>query len=193
MKINALFCLILIAVSVSAQDEPANSNKRKLQYFNQFASGILVGKGDLGTTVSVSMVHGISINRFRAGLGMGYDNYATWSAVPFTAVVSYDLFRVRDNSISLQLSGGPAKLYRRDVDDGYKYTDFSGLVLMPQLAYRIRTNKLNMYFAAGYKWQKMNYNYVPAWSYLREANLVAITEVERMMERFSLTVGFGLN
>lgn len=193
MKISALVFLIFLAGSASAQDEPANTNKRKIQYFNQFTSGVLSGKGDLGTTVSVSTVHGISINRLRAGLGIGYDNYATWSAVPFTAVVSYDLFKVRDNYISLQLSGGPVKLYKKEVNDGYRYSDFSGSVLMPQIMYRVQTNKLNIYIAAGYKWQKMNYKYQPAWIIFNDASRGPVTSVERMMERFSLTVGFGMN
>jgi hypothetical protein len=207
MKLFGLltFIFLLGAGTLPAQQTVVQEPERtRPVYYNTFLSGGLFGRDDRGTTVSFSTVHGIRFNRLSVGAGIGYDDYTRsnmasgyfgsemyvrWKSMPLFISASYEFITVKQNALFLQLNGGYSKIWANNVLIA-KNVD-GGINISPMAGYRLSSGKLRLYFAAGYKWQKNNYEYgslMWIWGYPAEG--VSVTE---RMERAVLQIGFGWN
>jgi len=149
-----------------------NENERPskfIEYFFNIQTGALVGCNDCGKgkefTFSVATAQGMTIgNKFRAGIGIGFDSYQNWQTLPIYGTVSWDLIGNKTkNALFIQMNYGWAHPWF--VLDGfysnYSYDPFStvngGRMLNPQIGYRISYYNLKLSLIAGYKFQRIIY------------------------------------
>jgi hypothetical protein len=138
-------------------------------YFFNVQVGTLVGCNDCGKgkdfTFSTSTNQGVTLgNKFRTGLGFGFDSYQNWQTLPLYAFASWDLIGNKNtNAIFVQISYGWAHpWFVRDGFYSYYTSDpFSGVsggrMINPQIGYRINYYSLKLSMAIGYKYQQIFY------------------------------------
>jgi len=162
-------------------------------------SGALFGKDGYGTYISVNTVHGVRYKRFTAGIGTGYDAYKDWNTLPVFGSISYDFLRIKNDAFFVQFNGGYAWAFYSPRSDSY-YNDYDskgGRMLNPMIGYRFHvSNKVRLYISAGYKFQRINYEFANNWymyDMMPGANyLPPVTKVQRDMDRVVVQIGFGL-
>jgi hypothetical protein len=76
-----------------------------------------------------------------------------------------------------------------DDEEAYYYTSDGGVFINPKIGCRIETGAWNIYFMAGYKFQRIDYSKTYRWAGLNQSPLF----VEQDMERFSVHLGLGWN
>lgn len=158
---------------------PINKTKSKLkedegvvkliEYFFNIQSGALVGCNDCGKgkefTFGVATAQGMTIgNKFRAGIGIGFDSYQNWQTLPIYGMASWDLIGNKTkNALFVQMNYGWAHPWfvRDGSYSNYSYDPFSavngGRMLNPQIGYRISYYSLKLSLMAGYKFQRITY------------------------------------
>jgi hypothetical protein len=176
---------ILISISVSAQSDSLQINP--ITYFNYLSSGTLLAKKDKGITVSLSTLHGLRYNRLFAGIGVGYDVYDEWRIVPFFSAMGME-FPTGKNALLFQLHGGYSLIHNIPVNEFQpRYTSDGGTTFGGLFGYRIKKENVSLYFMAGYKFQRFQYDEVfpwsPTWS----------TSVKRDIQRVQLSMAFGMH
>jgi hypothetical protein len=134
------------------------SESQRFQYFLTVKSGSLSGEG---VSFSTSVVQGLMFTpRFRSGLGIGYDAYLDASVSPIFISSTLDLSR-KKNSIFVAFNGGISKVWDHFVYyAGEPLVDFQGgLMINPELGYRIRYHDLRLGLSIGWKSQRVKYYY----------------------------------
>ena len=186
MKNSVLVFLFLSGVSVVfAQSVPAPP---KISYFNSFHAGGLFGKKANGSGESFATIHGVRMNKYAFGIGVGYDAYHEWRTLPVFASLSYDFLPLRDNTFFIQLNGGYARAWSpMEEQSQFNYEDKRGPCAHALLGYRIHSNKFNLYLTAGYKLQEIQYEQTFDWW----SGPGSKVYVARDMERVSVQLGFG--
>ena len=187
MKNKVLLILFLSAFfPVSAQSD---STASKVSYFNSFHAGGLFGKKGNGSGESFATIHGIRLEKFSFGVGIGYDAYQEWRTLPVFASVTYDFLALRDNAFFIQLNAGYSKAwYPLEDEDQFTYARKRGPCAHPVLGYRIRGSKFDLFLTAGYKFQGINYIQTPRWWTWPAGSKIT---VGRDIERISIQLGFG--
>lgn len=190
MKISILVLLVGTSFSLLGQTDSSALSEKRIRYFNNFLSGGLVGEEGQGTGFTFSTTHGIRFKRLAFGLGVGYDAYYDWRVVPFYGSINFDFAKIKQNAFYLQINGGYSHAERTRKEEWLtEYREYGGEVISTMVGYRVATNKLNIYVAAGHKFQKTNFSYNPApWSSWVPQ---AVLAVEESMNRVVLQVGFG--
>lgn len=193
MRISLLFLFaISITFSTLAQSDSISTHQRnRFIYFNNFLAGGLFGKSEQGSGVTLSMMHGVRLNRLTLGAGIEFDSYTYWRAVPFFAGIGFDFAKIKNNAFFLQINAGYADASRTTTNDWWiQYNDYGGRMIGSSIGYRISTEKFSLYLLAGHKFQEAHYSYNPTpWSSGPQSSL-SVTEE---MNRFTFQIGFGLH
>ena len=187
-----IFFVLIIGLSASAQSDSSAISKKRITYFNNILAGGLFGESGKGAGLTISTTHGVRINRFTIGAGIGFDSYLDWKAVPVFGSVSYDFAKIRRNAFFVQFGAGYADANRMKREEWMiEYTEYGGEMISSVLGYRISTEKLNLYISAGHKYQKAHFSYNPVpWSSFAPS---PITSIEENMNRIIFQIGFGLH
>jgi hypothetical protein len=191
MRIKKLPLLIavLFPVFLHAKSDTIVTRQHRITYCNYISSGALFANKDEGISFSVSTVHGIRSNNFFAGLGIGYDAYPEWRVVPLTANIGYGFSTQQSVNLFIQLQGGYSLARNVPMNDFQllRFDSKGGAMLSGSLGYRIKKENISLYLMAGYKFQRLDYEYGNWWS----PDLH--TSVKREIERITVQIGFGLN
>jgi hypothetical protein len=190
MMNRVFLILILLLISFFAIGQ-ADSSFSKLSYFNSFHAGGLFGKKGNGSGASFSTIHGIRIEKFAFGIGVGYDAYREWRTLPVFVSLNYDFFRFRGNAFFVQVNAGYSKAWYPLEDGEFIYDNKRGPFLHLLLGYRINAHKFNLYLTAGYKFQTIDYEQTSMWWTWGFPG--SRTYVSRDMERISIQLGFGFH
>jgi hypothetical protein len=185
-----LLSFLLNATHVAAQNEEPSPARF---YFNSFQSGGLFGEKDKGTSFTFSTIHGVQINHFRLGAGLGYDSYQRWRTLPVFGALSFDIARLKENNLFVMVNGGYSTAwFRRQSEFEPRQSRAGGVMINPSVGYRIKAGKWNVSIAAGYKWQRLRYTTSSPyyWGYYSDWG---DTEVMEKIERLVIQMGFGIN
>jgi hypothetical protein len=186
--------LFTIAISpcceLFGQVDSTALSKKKIHYFNSFLAGGILGKSELGSGATFSMIHGIRLHRLRAGAGIGLDAYRDWKMLPVFGSVSFDVAKIKNNAFYLQLNAGFSKAWevkKENFEQEYDRLSGRGMA-QSMIGYRIGLHQYAIYIAAGHKFQRITYSYNPMpWSSVPGSNIF----VEEDMNRFVVQLGFG--
>ena len=157
-------------------------------YWNTFAFGALLPDSDKPITASVTTIHGITFGRWRVGLGLGLEGYEDWRTYPFFGSVSFDFGKVKDNTFYLQLNAGQSIARRQERIEGvFNEDEQGGLMFNSLLGYRISTNKMSVNIAAGYKLQRLDYEFDGYWGWQYGHH-----QMSQEYNRFMVQLGIGI-
>jgi hypothetical protein len=192
-----LFLLIGISFSATAQTDTTalarkTVSKKKITYYNTLLAGGLLGESGKGSGLTLSTTHGVRINRFSIGAGIGFDSYFDWKTVPVFGTVEFDFAKVRKNAFFVQINGGYADAARINREEWLmEYREYGGPMYSYLLGYKMKAEKFSLYLLAGYKFQEANFSYSqPPWSsFIGPAGY----SVEEEINRLVVQLGFGLN
>jgi hypothetical protein len=138
-------------------------------YFFTVQTGSLIGCNDCSrgqeVTFSASTSHGVTVGKkFRGALGVGFDSYNSWQALPIFTSVSWDLIGNKNkNAVYIQMNYGWSHpwfikngSYNNYLND--PYTDVSGgRMINPSIGYRMKYHDLKLSIGVGYKFQRISY------------------------------------
>jgi hypothetical protein len=191
------------AASKKKEMSKAENNGKKISYFFNINSGALVGcqdcKSGSEVTFSSSTIHGVTLGeRWRVGVGLGYDSYYLIQTAPLFGAVSLDLIGNKNrNALFLQFSYGGATAWRNSQNEyGYKKVE-GGKAINTQLGYRVRYHDVRMSLSIGTKFQEVTtfYEY-PTYYYTFSGQSIlgapsgrsVLQEFNRL--QFSLAIGW---
>jgi hypothetical protein len=187
-----LFIFFIICISAHAQVDSSVPSKRKVIYYNNFLAGGLLGESGKGSGLTLSTTHGIRINWFTIGAGVGYDSYFDWRTVPVFGTIELEFPKIKRNAFFLQFNAGYADAKRTNREELVtEYKEYGGEMISYMLGYKIRAEKFSLYVLAGHKFQEANFSYNPQpWSSFASPPNYS---VEENMNRFVVQLGFGLH
>lgn len=184
---NRLFLvagILIFSFSVCAQ---ADSSSAKVSYFISLHAGGLLGKKGNGTSLTSTFTNGIRYKRLSAGVGIGYDAYIEWRALPVFASLGLDVARIGSSAFFLELQGGYAKTNPWANEEPLRYKQQRGSFFHPVAGYRTTSGNLTVYFVAGYKMQDLTYEISPTWW----GGWGVKNIVKQDIDRFSIQIGIG--
>ncbi|HEX5171633.1 MAG TPA: hypothetical protein VFW11_20785 [Cyclobacteriaceae bacterium] len=188
MKIKLFILMSLVSTSAYCQDSLSVSY-HKLEYWNSFATGILVGNSETSITGSFSTIHGLSFKRWRFGIGLGIEGYEKWRTFPFFGSSTFDFGKIKNHSLYVQMNAGYAIGQRIEKVEGATHEEENGgLMLNPMLGYRLNLGNTSLSVAAGYKLQRVDYSFDWLWGWP-----YAKTTMDEEFNRFIFQIGFGLH
>jgi hypothetical protein len=193
MRINVVIFLIVVLSCIKTCAQVDSLAAKRFTYFNNVLAGSLLGKRELGSSLTLSTIHGVRFKNLSVGIGAGYDTYQYWRTMPVFATVIFDVARFKnDNALFFQMAGGHAWAWRAKIEnDPYKYREDGGITIQPGIGYRIKTNQWSLYVSAAYKMQRINYERISRWWDWEVAG--NRTTVEQEINRVSIQIGFGLH
>jgi len=183
--------------TVATSATAPSATKKLIHYTNNLMFGALFGKNGYGTYISLNTTHGVRYGRWTAGIGTGYDVYKDWNTLPVFGSVSYDFAHSGEHTFFAQLNGGYAWAF-------YSVTDYTnmdskgGRMFNPMVGYRFKiSDKVRLYLSAGYKFQRINYEFTPNVFYMYDwvpgaTYVTPVTKVQRDMDRVVVQIGLGL-
>lgn len=188
-----MLLLIWITPSFAQTDTVKPEATKAVTYANNFLVAGLMGKHEEGNTFSFTTNHGVRYGRLFSGLGVGYDSYRDWNVLQAYAFGSIDVARIRTNAIYLFMSGGySTAMYTPELIGTPSFEIKGGGNFNTMLGYRIKANQYSIYFATGYKFQRINYQYDNYYYWFRGGDMrTGNTEVQMDMNRFVIQIGFG--
>ena len=196
MKIKLIVLFLMASVSMTWGQSDSLESKRtstKVIYSNSFMVGGLFGDDD--NTFSAATNHGIRYGRLTTDLGVGYDSYRDWRAIPFYAYFSFDIAHMGKNALSISVTGGYSDCVyspKTDLDGARNYESKDGGNYSTMLGYRIPTNQYSIYISAGYKFQRINYSYETYYWYSGSGG-PSVAHVQMDMSRVAISLGIGLH
>lgn len=193
MRIRIILLLfICIGPSAAAQSDSSVVSKNKVVYYNNILAGGLLGESGKGSGFTVSTTHGIRINRFSIGAGVGFDSYFDWKTVPVFGTIEVDFARLRKNAFFVQINGGYAEAARVRREEWITdYREYGGPMMSYMLGYKMKAEKFSLYILAGQKFQEAHFSYgIPLWSSFAPA---PSTTIEESMNRLVVQLGFGIH
>ena len=197
MKIRLIVLFLMASVSMTwGQSDSLGSKPSTLKvvYSNSFMAGGLFGDDD--NTFSASTNHGIRYGRLATGVGVGYDSYRDWRAIPLYVYVSLDFARIGKDAMSISFTGGYSDCVYTPQDDvldwAPDYQSKDGGNYSAMLGYRIQTNQYSIYISAGYKFQRINYTY-QSYYWWSSSSSPSTAYVQQDMGRFAISLGIGLH
>jgi len=187
-------------------DEREVQSSKPFEYFFNIQTGMLVGCNDCNKgkefTFSAATVQGVTIgNKFRTGVGIGFDSYQNWQTLPLFGMTSWDLIGNKTkNALFVQMNYGWAHPWF--VRDGF-YSNYSsdpfssvsgGRMINPQIGYRISYYNLRLSLVAGYKFQQIHYK-KPSYYYpncpMCDFPQLSLDEVTQDTNRVQLIMSVG--
>ncbi len=176
-------------------------SSKKIEYFFNLQMGSLVGCNDCGKgkelTFTAATVHGITIGKkLRTGIGMGFDSYQNWQALPVYGLISWDLIGNKNkNAVFLQMAYGWAHPWfvRDGAYSSYTSDPFLGVaggrMINPQIGYRLKYYNIKMSITIGYKYQRIFYGYNTCPTCARPES--TIENITQDLNRVRLTMSVG--
>lgn len=192
MKISTVVIFLIgCNFSLLAQRDSTAISKRTVSYFNNFLAGGLFGEQGQGSGLSLSTTHGIRLNRWALGAGVGFDSYLDWKTVPVFGSISFDFGKVKSNAFFLQFNAGYANARRINRDDGFvEFEQSGGKMISSLIGYRVTKERFSLYVLAGHKFQQTHFSYNPEpWSSFAPQSSYS---VEESINRLVVQLGFGL-
>lgn len=194
IRLSILAALIICAtLFAQAQVDSTSMAARKVKYFNAFSAGGLTGKSGQGTGATLSMIHGIRMNRLAIGGGVAFDGYRNWNVVPVFGSASYDVVRIKSNALFVQLNVGYSFANRiTDTEQMFNnYNAYGSQMINSMVGYRIKAKQYRLYMQVGHKYQVVHYKFdpMPSWS----SFWMPAVSVEENLNRFVVAIGLGLN
>jgi hypothetical protein len=187
MKTKLVFLLAMISNCLVFGQEK-DTHDHEFRYWNSFATGILIGESEKTITGSFTTVHGMALNRWRFGIGVGVEGHENWRTMPVFLSGSFDFGRIRNNALYLQMNGGYSfAKYLTKIEGAANAEEDGGLMLNPMIGYRLNAGKVDVSFSAGYKLQRVDYSFDWIWGWPTSAR------VEEEFHRFMLQIGIGFN
>lgn len=178
--------ITLFSYSVSAQSDTTSQER---SWFFSLHSGALLGKPGNGTSVSVTVMPGIRLDRLAMAVGAGYDTYAAWKTIPLFAGLGYDVFRRRNYTLFVHFNAGYSRAWNSlPAEMSSDYKNEGGYFYHPFIGCRLREGNIYLYFSAGYKFQNITYEHAPRWGWGSGVR----TSVKADMQRFSVQFGIGI-
>lgn len=190
MRIKYLLfsCSMLLFNTVNGQDSSL-IQKPNIKYWNSFATGILSGGDNKTLTATLTTTHGVAMQRWRLGAGIGVEGYDGWRTVPVFGSLSFDFGKIKNNALYIQTNAGYAYGHRLGRIEGVaNEKDEGGLMFNPMLGYRMESERFNISIAAGYKLQRVEYSFdwIWGWPYMS-------TDMSEEFNRFTFQIGVGFN
>jgi len=191
MMNRVFLILILLLISFFAIGQ-ADSSFSKPSYFLSLHAGGLLGKKGYGSSLTSALLQGVRYRGFTFGVGIGYDAYAEYRAIPVFGSLGCDLASVRMNAFFIQVDGGYSKAWNLLEDETFfSYAQKAGTYFHPLVGYRIHNGKMNVYLTAGYKFQRIAFQQTPNWlEWGLTGNRVTI---QHDIQRLSVQIGFGFH
>jgi hypothetical protein len=194
----------LVKEKKSAADEilETSSKDHKFAYFLFLQSGTLVGCSQCENAADVSfttsVVNGVTIaKKFRVGVGLGFDTYSSWQALPVYASLGYDVFGNKNrNAFFIQMNYGYSKAWFLDSfpGDNLQKAD-GGRMFSPQIGYRLKYHNLNLSFGTGVKFQRVFSEYdTPIWTWFNGDTRPSTNRstIRQDMTRIMIVMAVGL-
>ncbi len=154
-------------VSFGSTGSDTTELNQKAKYFFYVQYGGLVGSMDLWHPVSfsASTVHGIKlVDKYKIGIGTGIDFYQERSVVPVFVAASIELAG-KANKLFFEINYGGT--FSKPATEGYGYIRSEiGQMICSMMGYTIKSNKLDVGFVAGYKFQRSTDHYKAFYSYV---------------------------
>ena len=191
-SIVVLGALVLSFSSFAQSDTSAEPKKANIVYYNNLLAGGLFGEQGQGSGFAVSTTHGVRLNRFALGAGVGFDSYNDWKTVPVFGSINFDFAKVRSNAFFVQFNAGYSKAERVLQNEWIPVTRaYGGAMYNSLVGYRIVAQKFSLYIAAGHKFQRTHFSSsAEPWSSYYPA---PIRHVEESINRVVAQIGFGLH
>ncbi len=189
-SLTAACSFILLGVDAHAVEADTTKLPR-VRYFNQLLAGPMTAKEPFGLSASTTLVQGVRIGTFSAGVGLGIDAYREWQTIPVSTVLTLDVATSDKLAFYLQMAIGRSSARNPALDDladqGWARFHFDGRGMFnPALGFRIPAGNWRLYMVAGYKSQRVILT--------EKYNGGHYTEVkDYKFERFCLQIGFGIN
>lgn len=183
--------LLYMAISAS-QAQTDSLTRPALQYAGEFSFGLTFKDDADDHYFTATTAHGVKLNRWFAGLGVGYDDFERWYTVPFFATVSYEFARIKRSAFLVQAMGGYGQAWSSSENEGIDIETRGGRAYGAMLGYRYQaTQRISVRIISGYRFQRIKYFY-DAGSLRADAIwLPQSWEVKRDMERVFVTLGMG--
>jgi hypothetical protein len=189
MRINLFIFSFLLLFTLKVNGQIVDSLLRpSVVYWNTFAFGALSSDSDKPMTASLTTTHGIAFGKWKVGVGLGVEGYEGWRTYRFFGSVSFDFGKVKNNAFYLQLNAGKS-LGRKleEVEGVFNEDEQGGLMFNSMLGYRISTNKVSVCIAAGYKLQRLEYEFDGYWGWQYGHH-----SISQEFNRFMLQLGIGI-
>ena len=142
---------------------------------------------------TLSMIHGIRMNRLAIGGGVAFDGYRNWNVVPVFGSASYDVVRIKSNALFVQLNVDYSFSNRiTDTEQMFNnYNAYGSQMINSMVGYRIKAKQYSLYMQVGHKYQVVHYKFdpMPSWS----SFWMPAVSVEENLNRFVVAIGLGLN
>jgi hypothetical protein len=185
-----LFLILSSSVMCVAQD--STTVEPRVHYYFNFMNGLMAGEKLREVTYTASTAHGITLGRYvRIAMGVGFDTYRDWQAVPVFGQVSYDFLR-NDVPLFVQASYGWSHAWMQRESPGYSsWKGRGGAVSSAMIGYRLSQKRLKIYVGAGYKIQHMSSEFgLPAQG--PDGSFYPYTQrTDYKFERVFFTIGAG--
>jgi hypothetical protein len=175
------------------QQQDSTTATARIKYSNALFLGAQFAQSTIGNSITLSTQHGVRYKRFFAGAGIGYDEFPEWRSVPFFASLAADVLRIgRTDALFVQVSGGICRVWHPVTDNDFNtFENAAGKMIHPMLGFRHSSGLLRLYITAGYKLQRLNYDFYPRWWIWWPPSYR--TSVEHNIDRLVVQIGIGLN
>lgn len=171
----------------------SDSTTSLMSGFVSIHSGVMLAKPGLAgepgtpTSLSITLMPGIRVNRVTMIVGVGYDTYSTWKLVPVFAGVGYDIVKRRKYSLFAHYNMGYGRAWQLFPGFGSPYKNEGGYFYHPYAGFRIQPGGIVLYFSAGYKFQNLIYEQESVWS-----SSGIKTTMRAEMQRLTFQIGIGI-
>lgn len=188
-RVFLILILLLISLFAVGQTDSAFSEP---SYFISLHAGGLLGKKGKGSSLTSALLQGVRYKRFALGVGIGYDAYAEYRAIPVFGSLGCDLVSFRTNKVFVQIDGGYSKAWNPLADKTFfSYAQEAGTYFHPLAGYRIHKGKMSVYFTAGYKFQRITFQQTPNWLEWRRSG--SRVTIQHDIQRLSVQIGLGFH
>lgn len=189
-RLIPVLLIFFVSFPVSAQSDSTTS---LMSRFVSIHSGVMLAKPGLAgkpgtpTSLSITLMPGVRVNRVTMTVGVGYDTYSTWKLVPVFAGVSYDIVKGRNYALFAHYNAGYARAWQLFPGFGSPYKNEGGYFHHPFVGFRIQPGGIVLYFSAGYKFQSLIYEQESVWSWSGSK-----TTTRADMQRLTFQIGIGI-
>lgn len=202
-----IYLLVMVGsiCQVCAQSEMDSTElaaQKEFSYYFTIRSGAATGckvcAAGNHLALSVSTIHGFTIgDRWRLGAGIGLDSYEDWQTIPVFGSLSFDLFKLNDSRFYTQMVYGYSKALRNYEYSTENFKDGKwGLMVNPEMGYRVKRDNMSVSFFMGYKFQKISASYMyPYYHYNIDGTFFpdggSTTRISMELNRLTLGIGVG--
>ncbi len=191
MRSRAILFLVIGCAYFPVAAQSDSTDMSGSTWFISLHSGILAGATGNGSSASATLLQGVRYHKLSMGVGIGYDGYFDWQAMPVFVGIGYDFVMRKNHAWFAHVNTGYSKVWNSIADQQQMYfSNEGGYFYHPSIGYRLRQGKLSIYFSAGYKVQRIDYKAIPRW--LLGGGAGVRSSVEQKMERLSIQMGIGL-